>query len=577
MEYRVLGPVEVLDESGRKLPLGGAMPQSVLASLLLRAGHTVALDLLVDELWEEPPATAARTVQAYVSRLRHALPEGAIESRAGGYRFVVDGDELDLEAFERRAEEGRAALDGGAYERAASLLREALALWRGPALAGLASEALRRQAERLEELRLSVLEDRLEADLGSARHGEVVPELQALVAEHPFRERFRAQLMRALYRSGRPGDALALYREGRVLLIEELGMEPGQELRELEQAILRQDTELEAPERTRALLPTAPSPAEPGPPVAQRRRSAVSSTSRTPTLDEFVFDLTQAAGVGKLDPVIGRADEIEQTIEILCRRMHNNPVLLGEPGVGKTAIVEEVARWIATGQVPETLAEKRLVALDFAAIAAASTSRREFGECLENVVREITRRGNIILFIDEFHNLVGTGVAEGAIDAASILKPALARGELQTIAITTLGNYRERMLSRDPTFGRCFEPVLVHEPTAEETIEILHGLKARYERYHHVRISDEGIVAAVEFADRYIDGFRPTKAIDLIDRASARLRLRAEANDDQTRGRPRRQGEPRVDAEHVAGLISREMGIPVSNITRWPQLGQGPL
>jgi len=189
MEYRVLGPLEVLDASGRKLPLGGAMQQCVLASLLLRAGQTVALDRLVDELWQEPPATAARTVQAYVSRLRRELPDGAIESRTGGYALALDGDEFDLDAFERRAEEGHAALVGGECERAASLLGEALALWRGPALAGLASDALRRQAERLEELRLSVLEDRIEADLGSAWHGEIVPELKTLVAEHPFRER----------------------------------------------------------------------------------------------------------------------------------------------------------------------------------------------------------------------------------------------------------------------------------------------------------------------------------------------------------------------------------------------------
>jgi YVTN family beta-propeller protein len=244
MEYRVLGPLEVLDENGQKLRLGGTRQQSVLASLLLRAGQTVALDRLVDELWEEPPATASRTVQAYVSRLRHELPAGAIQSRPGGYTFIADGAELDLDTFERRAEAGHAALAADEYERAASLLREALALWRGPALAGLKSTALRREAERLEELRLSVLEDRIEADLGSARHGEIVPELTALVAEHPLRERLRAQLMRALYRSGRPGDALALYREGRRLLVEELGMEPGQELRELEQAILRQDAEL---------------------------------------------------------------------------------------------------------------------------------------------------------------------------------------------------------------------------------------------------------------------------------------------------------------------------------------------
>src|SRR5215208_1923609 len=180
MEYRVLGPIEVLDASGQKLPLGGAMQQSVLVSLLLRAGQAVALERLVDELWDEPPTTAARTVQAYVSRLRHTLPDGAIESHPGGYMFVLKGDGLDLDAFERRAEAGHLALASGECEEAANLLGEALALWRGPALAGLPSEALRRQADRLEEQRLQALENRFEADLGCGRQREVVPGLQTL-------------------------------------------------------------------------------------------------------------------------------------------------------------------------------------------------------------------------------------------------------------------------------------------------------------------------------------------------------------------------------------------------------------
>jgi predicted ATPase/DNA-binding SARP family transcriptional activator len=240
MEYRVLGPLEVLDASGQKLPVGGAMQQSVLASLLLRRGQTVALERLVDELWDEPPATATRTVQAYVSRLRHELPNGAIERRPGGYTLVLDGGELDLETFEHHAEKGHAALAAGEYERAASLLRKALALWRGPPLAGLASEALRREAERLEEQRLQALEDRIEADLGRGRHREVVPELQALVAEHPFRERLRAQVMSALYRSGRQTEALDVYRDARQVLHDQLGLEPSRSLREMQQAILRQ-------------------------------------------------------------------------------------------------------------------------------------------------------------------------------------------------------------------------------------------------------------------------------------------------------------------------------------------------
>jgi predicted ATPase/DNA-binding SARP family transcriptional activator len=261
MQYRVLGPLDVVDGTGRRRAVGGARQQSVLASLLLRAGQTVTLERLVDELWEEPPATAVKTARVYVSRLRHELPAGAIKSRPGGYVLVLDDDELDLRAFEQAAEEGRRALAAGNSGRAAELLRQALALWRGPALAGLTSEALRLEAERLEEGRLRALEDRLEADLGCGREREIVPELQALVQEEPFRERPRAQLMMALYRSGRPGDALELYRETRRLLVEELGMEPGQELRKLERAILQGDPGLDLPpEKGRSNLPMQPTP-----------------------------------------------------------------------------------------------------------------------------------------------------------------------------------------------------------------------------------------------------------------------------------------------------------------------------
>jgi len=245
MEYRVLGSLEVLDDRGRRLALGGARQQTVLASLLIRAGRTVPLDRLVDELWEEPPETAAKTIQVYVSRLRRQLDARAIESRAGGYALVLDGDQLDLARFEHIADQGRAALAAGDCESAARLLRDALALWRGPALSGLASEALRREAERLEELRLQAVEDRLEADLGRGCEREVVAELQPLVAEHPFRERLRAQLMLALYRTGRQTDALEVYRETRKLLAEELGLEPSAGLRDLERRMLAHDPELE--------------------------------------------------------------------------------------------------------------------------------------------------------------------------------------------------------------------------------------------------------------------------------------------------------------------------------------------
>ena len=240
MEYRVLGPLEVLDASGQKISLGGAMQQSVLAALLLRAGQTVTLDRLVDELWDEPPPTATRTVQAYVSRLRHALPSGVIERRPGGYVLVLGNDELDEAKFEDGVEAGRAALAAGAYQRAADLLQDALALWRGPALAGLAAEPLGREAERLEEKRLQALEDRLAADLARGHHQEVIPELQVLVGEHPFRERLRALLMEALYRSGRQTEALEAYQNARRVLRDELGLEPSPSLRELQQAILQQ-------------------------------------------------------------------------------------------------------------------------------------------------------------------------------------------------------------------------------------------------------------------------------------------------------------------------------------------------
>ena len=271
MEYRVLGSLEVLDRSGHRLPLGGARQQTVLASLLLRAGRTVPLDRLVDELWEKPPQTAAKTVQVYVSRLRHDLEPRAIESRPGGYALLLDGDDLDLAQFEQIAGEGRAALAAGDFGRSAQLLRDALALWRGPALSGLSSQPLRREAERLEEMRLHALEDRIEADLGSGRAREVVAELQPLVAEHPFRERLRAQLMLALYRAGRQSDALEVYRETRTLLADELGLEPGEELRELERRMLAHDPDLEL-----GILEVAlPEPAPAEEPIRARRPATV--------------------------------------------------------------------------------------------------------------------------------------------------------------------------------------------------------------------------------------------------------------------------------------------------------------
>ncbi len=332
-------------------------------------------------------------------------------------------------------------------------------------------------------------------------------------------------------------------------------------------------------------------------------------TSKTPNLDQYGRDLTEEAREGRLDPVIGRADEIEQTIEILSRRTKNNPALIGDPGVGKTAIAEGIAQRIVNDEVPETLANRRLVALDLSSMVAGSKYRGEFEERLKNVIDEVRENeGNIILFIDELHTLVGAGGAEGAMDAGNMLKPALARGELHVIGATTLDEYRKDV-EGDPALERRFQPVLVREPTVDETIEILQGLKDRYEAFHRVRISDEAIVAAAELSDRYIrDRFLPDKAIDLIDQSSARVRLRTKTKDDDTRqaeeeiarlGRERdsataaedydragqlkdeiearrselqerkkvRQRAPEVTAEDIAEVVSRATGIPVSQLT----------
>ncbi len=244
-------------------------------------------------------------------------------------------------------------------------------------------------------------------------------------------------------------------------------------------------------------------------------------------LDQFGRNLTKLASEGKLDPVVGRETEIERIMQILSRRTKNNPILIGEPGVGKTAVVEGLAQRITNADVPELLKGKQIYTLDLAALVAGSKYRGEFEERLKKVMKEITQRGDIILFIDEIHNLVGAGAAEGAIDAASILKPALARGELQTIGATTLDEFR-KYLERDSALERRFQQIRVDQPSPEETVQILKGLRDRYEAHHKIEITDEALEAAAELADRYIsDRFLPDKAIDLIDEAASRMRIKS--------------------------------------------------
>ncbi|MER5748557.1 AAA family ATPase [Streptomyces sp. NPDC002088] len=332
--------------------------------------------------------------------------------------------------------------------------------------------------------------------------------------------------------------------------------------------------------------------------------------SSTPTVDEFGRDLTEDARAGRLDPVIGRDDEVEQTIEVLSRRSKNNPVLIGDPGVGKTAIVEGIAQRIAAGEVPRTLANKRLVLLDLAGMVAGTKYRGEFEERVKKLLEEVREHGDeLVLFLDEMHTVVGAGGGgEGAMDAGNMLKPALARGELHLIGATTVDEYRKH-IEKDAALERRFAPILVGEPTVDDTIEILRGLRDRYEAHHQVRITDEAVVAAAELSDRYITSrFLPDKAIDLMDQAAARVRLRgktpladtreiedsiaalnrekdqAVADEEYERAKELRDrikeaearlGEagradeqtPRVTADDIAEVVSRSTGIPVAQLT----------
>jgi ATP-dependent Clp protease ATP-binding subunit ClpC len=332
--------------------------------------------------------------------------------------------------------------------------------------------------------------------------------------------------------------------------------------------------------------------------------------SSTPTLDEYSRDLTQAAREGKLDPVIGRAEEVETTIEVLSRRSKNNPVLIGDPGVGKTAIVEGLAQRIVNEEVPETLSGRRVLALDLSGLVAGTQYRGQFEERLKSVIDEIRENSeDAIVFVDELHTVVGAGAAEGSMDASNMLKPALARGELHCIGATTVDEYRKN-IEKDAALERRFQPVLISEPTVDDTVEILRGLKDRYEAHHRVKITEEAIVASAELSDRYIaDRFLPDKAIDLVDQAAARVRLRSKTKSIDTRemedeirrlkrekeqavsaedfakaqelkgrvqeqqdrlgaSRGRRQSAAEVTAEDIAEVVSRATGIPVSQLTQ---------
>ncbi|MEU3496493.1 ATP-dependent Clp protease ATP-binding subunit [Kitasatospora cineracea] len=344
--------------------------------------------------------------------------------------------------------------------------------------------------------------------------------------------------------------------------------------------------------------------------AARGERGQAKAESRTPTLDEYGRDLTEDAKLGRLDPVVGRAEEIEQTVEILSRRSKNNPVLIGEPGVGKTAIVEGLAQRIVSGDVPATLKDRRVVSLDLSGLVAGSKYRGEFEERLKNVIDEVREAADsTVLFIDELHTVVGAGAGgEGAMDAGNMLKPALARGELHVIGATTIDEYRKH-IEKDPALERRFQPVLIPEPSVEETVQILEGLRDSYEAHHQVRFTDEALRAAADLSDRYVsDRFLPDKAIDLIDQAGARVRLRGLGRSTEVIGREdelaklrrekdeavaaedfsraselktriadleaqtaqieeRREGVVSVTVDDVADVLSRQTGIPVSQLT----------
>jgi ATP-dependent Clp protease ATP-binding subunit ClpC len=371
----------------------------------------------------------------------------------------------------------------------------------------------------------------------------------------------------------------------------------------------------EARRQTLKLLGSEPNAAQAGggaTPATPSGTAKGEKKSKTPALDHFCRDLTELARQNELDPTIGRAEEIERVMEILSRRKKNNPVLIGEPGVGKTAIVEGLAQLIASGDCPDSLRDNRVLALDMAAVIAGTKYRGQFEERLKAVMNEIAQNKQVILFIDELHTLVGAGAAEGAIDASNMLKPALARGELQCVGASTLNEYR-KYIEKDGALERRFQTVAVDPPTEEETVQIIQGLKTHYEDHHRIVISDEVIVAAVKLSERYItDRFLPDKAIDVIDEAGARARLAtqvpppevadlkqqleelAESKDEAIRDQDferaaelrdrerdlqkkisdreqaweeeRRTRRPTLTEEEIAFIVSRWTGIPVTRL-----------
>jgi ATP-dependent Clp protease ATP-binding subunit ClpC len=341
-----------------------------------------------------------------------------------------------------------------------------------------------------------------------------------LLGEIPFTPRAKKVLEYAVEEAQHMGHS---YVGTEHLLLGLIREEEGVAARVLENLGLRLDV---VREEVLNLLGEGKSAAGASGPAQAAAASSTRTKSKTPTLDEFGRDLTAMAREGRLDPVIGREDEIERVIQILARRTKNNPILVGDPGVGKTAIVEGLAQKISSGDIPEILASRRVVTLDLALVVAGTKYRGEFEQRLKNIIEEIRRSKNsVILFIDELHTLIGAGAAEGAIDASNMIKPALSRGELQTIGATTLDEYR-KYIERDAALERRFQPIIVDPPSVEETFEILKGLRDKYEAHHKVKYSDDALKAAAELSDRYIsDRFLPDKAIDLIDESGSRSRL----------------------------------------------------